>query len=82
MDEVLKFVACLQILLFRNRDLSFISADGGDGEGDQKLINFCGFHKWMIPYLPDINKPHVHFFSTGAIRRLPNVIGARCSLEK
>ena len=38
--EVLKFVACLQILMFQNRDLSFISADGGDGEGDQKMNQF------------------------------------------
>ena len=32
--------ACLQILLFRNRDLSVIFADGGDGEGDQKISHF------------------------------------------
>ena len=76
MGKVSKFVAGLQILFFRNRDLLFIFADGGDGEGNQK-INFCGYHKWMTPYLPDINKPHVHFSSTEAIMSLPNIIGAR-----
>ena len=43
----------------------------------KKSIIFCGCHKWMTPYLPDINKPHLHFSSTGAIRSLPNIIGAR-----
>ena len=43
MGEVSKFVACLQILLFQNRDLLFIFADGGDGEGDQKINHFL----WM-----------------------------------
>ena len=39
-DEVSKFVACLQILLFRNRDLLFIFEDDGDGKGDQKINPF------------------------------------------
>ena len=38
MGEVLKFVACLQILLFQNIDLLFIFADGEGGEGD---LSFC-----------------------------------------
>ena len=41
--EVSKFIACLQIRLFRNRDLLFIFADGGDGEDDQKINHFL----WM-----------------------------------
>ena len=47
--EVLKFVACLQILLFQNRDLLFIFADSGNEESAQKINHFCGCHKWLTP---------------------------------
>ena len=45
---VLKFVMCLQILLFLNNRSTVICADGG-GRGVKKLVIFCGRHKWMTP---------------------------------
>ena len=30
----------------------------------KKIIIFWGCHKWMTPYLSDINKPHLRFTST------------------
>ena len=48
---VLKFVTCLQVLLFL--DLFFTFADGGGGGGSGlgviKLVIFCGSHKCMTP---------------------------------
>ena len=45
---VLKFVTCLQVLLFL--DLFFTFADGGGGGGGViKLVIFCGSHKYMTP---------------------------------
>ena len=40
LGEVLKFVACLKILLFWNIDLLFIFADGRGGERHQKSNHF------------------------------------------
>ena len=48
---VLKFVTCLQVLLFL--DLFFTFADRGGGVGGGlgviKLVIFCGSHKCMTP---------------------------------
>ena len=53
-EEVLKFVVCLQVLLFlNNRSIvlfckSGVSA-GEEGGGVKKSVIFCRYHNWMIP---------------------------------
>ena len=49
---VLKFVTCLQVLLFLDLFFTFADRGGGGvggGLGVIKLVIFCGSHKCMTP---------------------------------
>ena len=48
-QEVLKFVRCLQILLFLNNKSIVQFCEWGMGMGVKKLVIFCGRHNCMIP---------------------------------
>ena len=48
--RVLKFITCLQTLLFLSNIFIVHFADGGGGGGGAKMLAvFCRNFKWMIP---------------------------------
>ena len=48
----------------------------------KKIIIFCRCHKWMTPYLPDINKSHLPFTSTEQSGDCPTQLSKTFFLEK
>ena len=48
----------------------------------KKIIIFCRCHKWITPYLPDINKSHLPFTSTEQSGDCPTQLSKTFFLEK